>query len=333
MAATLNNTNNIETNNGLAVISWNVRGMKADNSHTINELQHYLNNSNNQIDVICLQETHYTEKDKTFKLRVCSKGGGVCIYVRLGLPFTENIITHKSDIEVCSVQIYGHNTLIVGDFNLKHICWNPAGDFRYDGEADDLLTVINDNNINFLNDGQITRVSEKQNETDSAIDLSLISSHLHSSSELYVINNTFGSDHLPLLTSIKYSTNKTTNFNHFYEKLTKFLDKTLPKSKSKNKKSKKKIVPWWNSTYDNVIRIREKSRKIYKKDPTSIKHENWQLARLKAKEIIQNAKKQGWQNFCSKITHKTNSKELWDFVRKVKGTPLPNEPPFKIGDK
>ncbi|WAR23635.1 hypothetical protein MAR_037304, partial [Mya arenaria] len=130
-----------------------------------------------------------------------------------------------------------------------HICWNPAGDCRYDGEADDLLTFINENNINFLNDGHITRVSEKQNEADSAIDLSLISSHLHSS------------------------------------------------------------------------------------NPTSIKHENWQLARLNAKEIIQNAKKQGWQNFCSKITHKTNSKELWEFVRKVKGTPLPDEPPFKIGDK
>ncbi|WAQ94063.1 hypothetical protein MAR_006534 [Mya arenaria] len=95
------------------------------------------------------------------------------------------MITHKSDIEVCSVQIYGRNTLIVGDFNLKHICWNPAGDFRYDGEADDLLTFLNDNNLNFLNDGQITRVSEKQNESDSAIDLSLISSHLHSSSEFY----------------------------------------------------------------------------------------------------------------------------------------------------
>ncbi|WAR29410.1 A1CF-like protein [Mya arenaria] len=88
MAATLNNTKNIDTNNGLAVLSWN--------------------------------ETHYTEKDKTFKLRgyqqpinkirksdKSSKGGGVCIYVRVGLPFAENMITHKSDIEVCSVQIYG----------------------------------------------------------------------------------------------------------------------------------------------------------------------------------------------------------------------------------
>ncbi|XP_053398155.1 uncharacterized protein LOC128556622 [Mercenaria mercenaria] len=330
-----------------------------------------------------------------------SAAGGLCIYVRNGITFKEKSTRYSASAETLAITIIGknekyhiynyyaknsgsnkytdmsnlftnldENTIITGDFNLKHTCWNPEGDYRSDAEADDLIDFMNDNDLNFLNDGQITRIAECANQLDSALDLSIISAHLHHKSEFLVVDNTFGSDHLPIITEIKAKLQPENiillekwlvdkakdnqwsefrhlclqelsynildipiddNFNEFLTKLQRILIKTIPKSKSKTVKSK---TPknWWNPDCTQAIKHREKCRRNYKADKTPLKYELWRTARRDAKNTIKIAKRESWEEFCSKITHKTNSKELWGFTRKVKGSEPKSCPAFMINN-
>ena len=72
----------------LAVMSWNARSIKGKTSIKMNEIQNFLNESKEQIDIICIQEN-----DKPFNLQGYQKaisktrkgniqGGGLCIYVK-----------------------------------------------------------------------------------------------------------------------------------------------------------------------------------------------------------------------------------------------------------
>jgi len=408
-----NHKTNKDGTDSVSILSWNARGLKIDKSSKRQELQNLINSSDNPIDIVCIQETHFTEKDLPPKITgfhmpvnkvrthdQYSKGGGVCIYIREGLQYNEKVIKNTSPIEVIAVNIYGisenitiyncyankpeintlnnykeifqnldHNTVIVGDFNLKHICWNPENDFRCNPEADSLLTFLDDNNLNYLNDGQATRISDGYS-SDSALDLAIISAHLHHQAEFYVFDTTLGSDHCPILTTLrfipivedtqlpsKWLVNKATkqnwndfkilcenrlnynltkddleeNFQEFYEKLIEILKETIPKSKAKIFR-RKKCVSWWNNECELAVKDRENKRKTFKKDKTLYKKEQWHNARTNAKRIIQAAKANSWKEFCSKITHQTTSKELWDFVKRIKGNPPSCDPVFTVND-
>ena len=78
----------------VSILSWNARGLKIDKSSKRQELQNLINSSDNPIDIVCIQETHFTETDLPpkitgFQMPVnkvrthdqYSKGGGVCIYI------------------------------------------------------------------------------------------------------------------------------------------------------------------------------------------------------------------------------------------------------------
>ena len=91
----------------------------------------------------------------------------------------------------------------MGDFNLKHLNWNPPGDYRCDGEAEALIEFLSEKQINIIIDGQITRKTSNNNR-ESAIDLGLVSSKLQSNSDSNVIDNSVGSDHLPIIITVNF---------------------------------------------------------------------------------------------------------------------------------
>ena len=77
-----------------------------------------------------------------------------------------------------SFDINNKNVIITSDFNLKHLLWNPEGDFRSDTEALNLIEFMEDRKLSCINDGQTTRIADKHDQLESAIDLSIISDDL-----------------------------------------------------------------------------------------------------------------------------------------------------------
>lgn len=404
-------TTNINNISNLTVLSWNARGVGSHTSnHKMYELQNYVNN--NEVHVVCLQETNFKSKNKQVQLKgyqdpVRSKerdkasGTGVAIYVKLGIPFTEISIDQDCPIESCAITLHltkhlyfriqcvyaqpadntiknyskifhslehRNNNIIVGDFNLKHPCWNPEGDPRCDDHAENLLKFMNNNSLNFLNDGQVTRLSDRADHLDSAIDLALASANLQAISDFNVIDNSFGSDHLPIVINLKLKiehtlpsmqhkwkinkaspeqwnnfkaqcdnefipnqdpTDSNTHFRSYLTKLKTALDNSIPVANKKPKKIKRS-VPWWNQDCEAAIKYREKCRRKWNKIKTGPKYEKLKEARATVKQVIKKAKLDSWNDFCNNLSYKTTSKELWDQVHRMQGRPPPITPIFRI---
>ena len=330
-----------------------------------------------------------------------NSAGGLAIYVRSGINFVENKINHQGNAEILSCQILGRdndifiynyyihigslnqkkdweesfdkkhkNVIITGDFNLKHILWNPEGDFRSDTEALKLIEFMEDRKLSCINDGQVTRIANQHDQQGSAIDLAIISDNLLDKAEFLVIDNTIGSDHLPIMTiinqnfnedlihlketwKIKNATseqwnefkslcnNKLTfnprldvnkNFKNLTSTLYNILDEAIPKTKGKIVK-RKPMHPWWNDACENAVKLRETLRKRHSKLKTTESKTLWKNARNNVHAIIKQARNDSWETFCSNITNRTTSKDLWTFFSKIKGKDSTKTPVFKIDDQ
>ncbi|KAH3721829.1 hypothetical protein DPMN_064777 [Dreissena polymorpha] len=79
----------------------------------------------------------------------------------------------------------------IGEAFIK-LLGSERGDPRCDDNSENLLKLINNNSINFLNDGQITRLSDPEDQPDTAIDLALTLAHLQAISDFNVIDDSFG---------------------------------------------------------------------------------------------------------------------------------------------
>ena len=258
----------------------------------------------------------------------------------------------------------------IGDFNLKHLLWNPEGDFRSDTEALNLIEFMEDRKLSCINDGQTTRIADKHDQLESAIDLSIISDDLLDKAEFLVIDNSIGSDHLPILTIINHNFNEdivhlkatwkirtaTTeqwnrfkglcrnkltfnpnldinrNFKNLTSTLYNILDEAIPKTKEKAVK-RKPIHPWWNDACANAIKLRETLRQRYMANKTPENETLWKNARNKVHTVLKQAKNESWEKFCSSITQGTTSKDLWTFFSKIKGREVVKTPVFKSNDQ
>lgn len=69
------------------------------------------------------------------------------------------------------------------------------------------------------------------------------------------------------------------------------------------------------------------ARHRYKKK-TKLKLELWHNTRKEAARTIQHVKKDCWKNYCSGITRQTKSKDVWNFINRLKGCTPKNSSPF-----
>ena len=410
MNMTMTNTGiNVNKSKRLSVVSWNARGMNNKNKgqelqNTLNNMVEVVDVICIQETKLSKEKHPFNLKGYQKPLtKACKKGsaGGLAIYVRQGINYVENKITYQGNAEILSCQILGKgndihiynyytkntasnsrqeweqifnkndkNIIITGDFNLKHVIWNPEGDFRTDTEATNLIEFMEDRHLSCINDGQITRISESHTHQDSAIDLSIVSNNLLDKAEFMVIDNSIGSDHLPILTIINHNYNedmihlKSTwktksatpdqwnkfkhmcstqlnfdpeldinkNFKNITSTLYKILDEAIPKTKNKTVK-RKPIHPWWNDACANAIKLRETLRKRYLANKSPETESLWKKARSNVSTVIKQARADSWEKFCSNITQGTTSKDLWNFFSKIKGREPVKTPVFKSNDK
>ena len=150
------------------------------------------------------------------------------MYIHQSLPFTEVTIDSTLEFVACKVKINGtylaicslycppdaviaydelfalqerlpQNKVILADFNAHHTLW---GSLRVDGRGEQVVKLINESDLVLLNDGSPTRVDDNTGNL-SFIDLSLVSSSIAAKCLWHTIDDSLGSDHLPIL--IKYS--------------------------------------------------------------------------------------------------------------------------------
>ena len=165
--------------------------------------------------------------------------------------------------------------------------------FHTDAKGKDLSKLINNYNLTILNDGTPTMA-----DFATAPDLTLATTEMSPHATWNPINQSCGSEHLPILISlgVKYSATGTSNKSrwklnkadwglfktlcekninilslqedistlsiNFTNQLMIICEITIP-NKSKSGPKKKLHPPWWNQTCTNAIRTREKARKKY----------------------------------------------------------------------
>lgn len=369
----------------LDVLQWNSRS--AVNLH---QLRAFLDEKTISPHAICLQETWFKDNKRTptiptFKLAAISNrqekgGGGVAIYMKDNIPFEKlDLNINDPTFESCAVTIHLKNCkvalincydppsnknatkeldrlrklfdhiphqsyILVGDFNAHDTLWSPKQNPR--GKA--LSELLLEYGATILNDGAPTMA-----ETESSPDITIATPNLSARSEWYTLDNSCGSDHLPILSkyNAKYNTtgaavsqkwnlnkadwdlfknlcsqkleisdnqNIDEIANQFTSTLKEICDSTIPTTSVKHKKL---LPPWWNQDCRKAINQREQARKKYLKNRTSELKNNYNKTKAHARTTLQIAQKQGWQEIVNKLNHKTTSKKMWSTFNKFRGKP------------
>ena len=213
---------------GMLILQWNAQSITAHGD----ELKKFVNK--HEPDVICIQETWLNSKKKynisgydvIRKDRETSNRGGCCIIVKKGLAVS--VIPIKTDpLEAQMVEIRSKNNLgkifianiynpclnwcstwldpifekadstifVCGDFNGHNTLW---GSEKNDSNGKVIYEIIDDHDLSCLNTGQPTRIDTKTGRM-SCIDLTLCSSRMAAKCEWEVLENSWGSDHFPIL--------------------------------------------------------------------------------------------------------------------------------------
>ncbi|XP_055589294.1 uncharacterized protein LOC129741582 [Uranotaenia lowii] len=242
--------------------------------------------------------------------------------------------------------------ILLGDFNAHSTEWggktiDRRGRFLGDFTLAQSLTI--------LNNGSHTRICPSSGNT-SALDLSISSLSLASKLSWNVLDDSGGSDHLPILVKLEHPTpiaatrprwryqeadwlgyqnhvdhllslsvpNNIDSFNTILlEAGTKFIPRT-------NGTPGKTAVPWWGPEVREAIKLRRKAlrtlRRIPNDDPRKQNAlEVFKNARSSARAAVRTAKTNAWQTFTEEIHPNTPSKVLWNKIKALNGEPRKNQ--------
>ena len=238
----------------LSVLQWNAGGLRARST----ELLHFL--SSHPVDLICIQESNlnssYSFRIPGFSVlrsdRTHSRSGilssdashasgGVVIFVRQGLSFSELSTTSLSSLDpysdyvgvnislnnsssvsflnVCAPPIrssptdgrtdsfspsilLSRNLFILGDFNCHHPLWDSRG--TSDPRGEEVFDWVISSDLLPLNDPDTPTLLHRSSGSRSSPDISFAPSTLAFSCSWEVLQD-LGSDHLPILLSIPLS--------------------------------------------------------------------------------------------------------------------------------
>ena len=347
------------------IIQWNCRGIR----NKLTQLALML--SLHKPDVLCLQETLLGDRADPPQLKHYHSyrrydGRGVAIYIHKSHPQTEVILNSTLEAVACRVK-FGNaylsvcslycppqvpfdndsftslfdtlpgNKLILGDFNAHHYQW---GSMRTDGRGEQIANLLLHSNLCLLNDGSATRVDDRTGHT-SCIDLSLSSPDIQTDITWGTIDDSMGSDHLPICISysrdfapapptIKFNCKKADwvafsrivdldisgeNIDDKVENLqTSILhaaEATIPKTSTVPNKHK---VPWWTPGCRQVLNQRNRKYRIFDKQPTDSNYLAYKKARAEARRFLRRAKRNAWRSFVSTVNRTTPLKEVWSTI-------------------
>jgi ribonuclease HI len=274
------------------------------------------------------------------------------IYNVYSPPGTQCDITDLNQVTYC-------RTVIAGDFNGHSPQWgypdlNPTG--RY---IEDLCLSTN---LTILQDAESQpSLLHRSHLTQSRPDLTICSTDIVNQCISQVIED-IGSDHRPIITNIDTKTAKIQskqktrwNFNKadwkqyqettnqlldnlqnndtdtFNKKFTQIIlhtaSQTIPKG------CRKKYRPFWNQELQSAVSERNKARSILEEKP-SVQHKiEYNKASAKVKLVTKQAKKNKWQETCSKLNLYQDGNKAWKLMHNLSGERrVANPKPIKFNN-
>ena len=247
-----------------------------------------------------------------------------------------------------------NNTYIItGDFNAHSPFWEKMCTHNSNNR---FLENIVDSPLYLLNDGSITRIPDNPSHKPTSIDLTFISPILAPNTSWHTCQDTLGSDHIPIITSINVNnitepdTNediipkfnyKLANWAAFSSSLATFTtanidieslsiddlysvltDLILTAAKDSIPQVKHTTNPkhkgniWWTTACEEARSAKWLAFKKYLKYPTPSNLIESKKAKNKANRVMKQAKMEYWSSFCTNLS--TNKLNLRTVWRKVK---------------
>ena len=231
--------------------------------------------------------------------------------------------------------------ILMGDFNAHSPLWG-CKDLNSRGRV--IEDFINNNNLCLLNEG-ISTYLHPASGARTAIDITLCSPLLATDFIWSVHDDLCGSDHYPVIlkndkplasqTVKKWKLSKADwntynemckhqlNLDSNIENITKFSDtltsiaqKTIPQTSGKPKRISK---PWFDADCKSAIKSRKAAVEEFNRSPTTDNLNKIKITRAQARRTIRLSKRSSWQNYVSTLDSKTNVKQIWDMIRKIRG--------------
>ena len=242
--------------------------------------------------------------------------------------------------------------LILGDFNAHSPRW---GDPRQDPRGTFIEDFIDHNNVVLMNDKSHTYYNVQNNST-SAIDLSLCSPELFLDFHWSVQEDLSGSDHFPI--TLKKALGSTTEcprkwkvedanwdqfsrgisltdfdsfgdhlaaYSHFVDCVLGSAEASIPRTSGAPRRPP---VPWWDETCANLRKITRKCYKRHKRSGTNDTKTTYQRNQAKQRRYYKQAKKSSWICYINGISSKVSTKTVWSKIRRLTGKFVPSPPPI-----
>jgi len=244
------------------------------------------------------------------------------------------------------VQQLPNPKIILGDFNSYNTLW---GSEATDRRGRVMETIVDQNGLNIMNDGQFTRVAHG---AETAIDLSLCSPQLSLTYDWTVLRSPFDSDHCPILiTSTNDPTPQTSNIKSFnyrkadwesytahqswsslddlnepqlsndqildalYDVILQVANETIPQYVP----SKFFPKPWWSKEVQILRNKREYLYQKYLKTKSLANLIKWKQSRAIFKQESKKSKEAAWKKTISDLRANTTITQIYETVRKIKG--------------
>ena len=256
------------------------------------------------------------------------------------------------------------NWLVMGDFNAHHPMWEGPGS-RTTGSGNLLADYIIQSDLCLLNNGAPTRFPDHNGQKPTAIDISLITSHMYASAHWEVHDDPLGSDHCPIIIKIDHvecqrNVNCASNYNYSkadwslfvstledaeyssdnltldeqYEKLryiiTEAADKSIPKKQS-SKYYRHPSNPWWNEECSNAVKRKRKDFTAYKRRQSEENYAKVRESRILCKRTIAEAKRIYWESYINENIHDyKDAKTLWKKIKSIKQQYCPADQPLLV---
>ena len=251
-------------------------------------------------------------------------------------------------------------TIIAGDLNAHSPTWGYS---NLDGKGKQVEALCNGSNMVLMQNSQSeATLLHRRTGTMSRPDLTMISADIADNCKVSVLED-IGSDHKPILTSLKYPKKKkqrrkplwnyrkanwtkyksltdnslaeldmNADLEKMYSGITKAIltaaKKAIPRG------NRKRYSPFWNAEVEAAVKDRRKARGEVEKDPTRANKTHYNKMTGQVRQLVKTGKKNHWTETCRKLDLRKEGHKAWGLLHSLAGDKQKKNPePLQRGDK